>query len=310
MEHVPWVEKYRPVQFESIILDEKNKIILENMLKNKMVPNLIFYGPPGTGKTTTIINLINKFQRMYNERYKELIIHLNASDDRGIETIRNQIYTFTKSSHLFNQGTKFIILDEIDYMTKPAQNSLYNLIKEKIPNVRFCLICNYISKINKSLQNTCMLFKFNSLPKKCIHSYLSDIAKKESISNIIKKNDIDNIIVKFKSDIRSMINYMQGLTSRSVKQKILSKTEINALIDTFIKRPIKTSEKKFIDYLYLYNIEKSELVLQIFYHIIENNNFIKKDIIYFMKSILHNNIYYCNDFNKFFISKLVSLLSV
>ena len=147
MNHLPWVEKYRPDHFKDIILETHNRIILNSMLEENTIPNLLFYGPPGTGKTTTIINLIKTFQKNNNQEHKELIIHLNASDDRGIETIRNQINTFTNSTHLFNKGTKFIVLDEIDYMTKTAQTALYNLIKNNIENVRFFLICNYISKL-------------------------------------------------------------------------------------------------------------------------------------------------------------------
>ena len=95
---IPWVEKYRPNNFESIILDNNNKLIFENILNTGIFPNLLFYGPPGTGKTTTIINLINKYQYIYNDNKnntnKSLILHLNASDDRGIEIIRNNISNF------------------------------------------------------------------------------------------------------------------------------------------------------------------------------------------------------------------------
>lgn len=310
MEQVPWVEKYRPSKFESIILDENNKIILENMLKEKLIPNLLFYGPPGTGKTTTIINFINKYQLLTNEHYKELVIHLNASDDRGIDTIRNQICDFTKSSYLFNKGIKFIILDEIDYMTKTAQISLYNLMKEEIPNVRFCLICNYISKLDRSLQNICMHFKFNSLPHKDMKQFLVDITKKEQIQDNINENIIESIILKFKSDIRSMINFIQGISQNEYKPKIISKKEIETLISYFKNNTVKQSEKKMESYLYNYNIEKSELVLFILRNLIESDNIIiSKKLIKFIKCITHCNNYYLDSFNKFFISNLVSVLS-
>ena len=149
----PWIEKYRPDNFNKIILDEMNREIMLKMLETDQIPNMIFYGPPGTGKTTTIINFINDYQEVKNEKHKELVIHLNASDDRGIDIIRNKISTFTNSSYLFNKGTKFIVLDEVDYMTKSAQYALGKLIKENHPFVRFCLISNYISKIDKILQN-------------------------------------------------------------------------------------------------------------------------------------------------------------
>ena len=121
---IPWVEKYRPSIFDSIILNPINKQILTNIIKSNCFPNLLLYGPPGTGKTTTIINVINKYQETHNEVHKGLVIHLNASDERGIDIIRNQIRQFVDSDTLFIKGTKFVILDEVDYMTKHAQQSL------------------------------------------------------------------------------------------------------------------------------------------------------------------------------------------
>jgi len=123
-EIIPWVEKYRPSNFQDIVLDDMNKHILTNIVELNYFPNLLFYGPPGTGKTTTIINLINMYQERYNQKKKELVIHLNASDERGIDVIRNQINQFVNSKGLFTNGTKFIVLDEVDYMTKKCTTSV------------------------------------------------------------------------------------------------------------------------------------------------------------------------------------------
>ena len=138
----PWVEKYRPTQFEQIVLDPVNKKLLSNVVKTNQFPNLLFYGPPGTGKTTTIINLIDMYQNKFNQKRKGLKIHLNASDDRGIDIIRNQINQFVNTKTLFGSGMKFVILDEVDYMTKNAQQALRYLIQQYQSNIRFCLICN------------------------------------------------------------------------------------------------------------------------------------------------------------------------
>ena len=162
---VPWVEKYRPTQFENIVLDPLNKIILNNIIQTSFFPNLLLYGPPGTGKTTTIINLVKSYQSVLNENNKELMIHLNASDERGIDIIRNQISLFVNSKTLFNKGMKFVILDEVDYMTKNAQQALKSLIQNYSSSVRFCLICNYISKIDEGLQNEFIKLRFNQLPE-------------------------------------------------------------------------------------------------------------------------------------------------
>ena len=208
METSPWVEKYRPNKFEDIVLTPINKKILENIIKFNYFPNLLFYGPPGTGKTTTIINLINKYQETFNQKKKGLIIHLNASDDRGIDIIRNQIYQFVNTKTLFGNGMKFIILDEVDYMTKNAQQALHYLIQKYNTQIRFCLICNYISRIDSALQNEFIRLRFCQLPKNDIFYFLKNITKKENLS--ITDNQLQNIRSIFKSDIRSMINFLQS----------------------------------------------------------------------------------------------------
>lgn len=204
---VPWVEKYRPNTLESIVLTKENKIILDSIIKKNYFPNLLFYGPPGTGKTTTIINLIQNYHKNNGCDGKALKIHLNASDDRGIETIRNQINMFVKSYPLLNKGMKFVVFDEVDYMTKNAQQALRYLINEYSENVRFCLICNYITKIDDALQTELMRLKFNNLPTDLIINFLQNIVSKEKIQ--IDIHQLHYIQQMFLSDIRSMINYLQ-----------------------------------------------------------------------------------------------------
>jgi replication factor C subunit 3/5 len=207
-ESIPWIEKFRPSEFEHIVLDPLNKEILQNIINTSYFPNLLLYGPPGTGKTTTIINLINKYQEVNNEKNRGLIIHLNASDERGIDIIRNQINQFVNSKTLFTKGMKFVILDEVDYMTKNAQQALKYLLQNYSNNVRFCLICNYISRIDEGLQNEFLRLRFNQLPQEKIIEFLKNITEKEGIN--IDDSSLKKIQEIFKSDIRSMINYLQS----------------------------------------------------------------------------------------------------
>lgn len=205
---IPWVEKYRPTSFDQIVLDDINHRILKNIVETNRFPNLLLYGPPGTGKTTTIMNLINSYQERYNQVGKGLTIHLNASDERGIDIIRNQISQFVNSKALFTTGLKIVVLDEVDYMTKNAQHALKYLLQDRSTNVRFCLICNYISRIDDSLQNELLHLRFNQLPSDKITGFLSTIAEKEGVN--VSESTVKAVQRLFKSDIRSMINYLQS----------------------------------------------------------------------------------------------------
>jgi replication factor C subunit 3/5 len=180
-QNIPWVEKYRPTNFSDIVLDPMNREVFTSILTNDYFPNLLFYGPPGTGKTTTIINLINEYQKIYNQNSKGTVIHLNASDERGIDIIRNHILQFVKSKNFFEAGLKFVILDEVDYMTKNAQQALKYLLQSSSYNVRYCLICNYISKIDESLKNELICVRFNQLPKEDIYKFIKQIGDNENL---------------------------------------------------------------------------------------------------------------------------------
>ena len=204
---VPWVEKYRPAKFNDLVLTPENERVFKNIIDDDYFPNMLFYGPPGTGKTTTIINLISLYQEKHGEQNKGLTIHLNASDERGIDVIRNQISLFVNSKTLLGKGTKFIILDEVDYMTKSAQQALRYLLQCYTKSVRFCLICNYICKLDDSLQHEFMRLKFNQLPQKDILSFLREISEKENLH--ISDDSLLFIKRLYGSDMRSMVNFMQ-----------------------------------------------------------------------------------------------------
>ena len=276
----PWVEKYRPTRFEDIVLDPLNRKLLKNIVTQNKFPNLLFYGPPGTGKTTTIINLINKYQEKYDQKNKGLKIHLNASDDRGIDVIRNQINQFVNTKTLFGNGLKFVILDEVDYMTKNAQQALRYLIQQYNKNIRFVLICNYISKIDSALQNEFIRLRFCQLPKKDTYNFLHTIIEKEGLN--ITSKQINIIQKKFKSDIRSMINYIQSNhTNLNFNTDILSKKFLEKTLKN-IKKNNNTNDilnicntnnieiKDFINELLLYIInEKTDLLNQQFINSIQ-----------------------------------------
>ena len=202
----PWVEQYRPKQFQDIVLDDCNRLFFSKIMESDYIPNMIFYGPPGTGKTTTILNLIRVYQEKHGETNNGFLIHLNASDERGVDIIRSQIASFVHSNSLFKTGTKFVVLDEVDSMTKNAQQALSYMLHSKL-NVCFCLICNYISKIDDSLQTMFIKIKFNKLPKEMILNVLETIVRSEKLT--YTRQQLEYIQLLYESDIRSMINYLQ-----------------------------------------------------------------------------------------------------
>lgn len=284
-----WVEKYRPKIIEDIVLEPLNKKILENIIETIYFPNLLFYGPPGTGKTTTIINLINAYQEKVGIKNKDLIIHLNASDERGIDIIRNQINFFVNSKPLFNNGMKFVILDEVDYMTKNAQQALRYLLQSYVSNVRFCLICNYISKIDEGLQNEFIRLRFNQLPKEGIIKFLSNISRTEKLN--LSNKTLSCIQKLYKSDIRSMINFIQSnqnldneslnIICNEVWEELYSKIVNRANIEN-LNRLIQSISTN-------YNIDKKNIIKDFLNYIIKTNiNKINYEFLCFVENLIHS----------------------
>lgn len=285
IDNIPWVEKYRPTSFENIVLDKVNQTILENIIKMNMFPNLLLYGPPGTGKTTTIINLINSYQERYNQKSKDLMIHLNASDERGIEIIRNQISQFVNAKSLFTDGLKIVILDEVDYMTKNAQQALKYLLQDYRQNIRFCLICNYISRIDESLQNEFVQLRFNELPREKIQEFLTAISHSEKLD--LSDSAIISIQKLFKSDIRSMINYMQANHTyvddhKVIENKVWDKLTIE------IKKGIKYGEKQMNKISSEYNMNEKNIIKDYLNYVIAcKQDHIDSDFLEFAQFIMH-----------------------
>lgn len=323
---VPWAELFRPTKFEDIVLDPLNKQILTNIIETSYFPNLLFYGPPGTGKTTTIVNLITAYQEKLGIKNKDLIIHLNASDERGIDVIRNHISFFVNSKPLFHQGMKFIILDEVDYMTKNAQQALRYLLQSYSSHVRFCLICNYISKIDEGLQNEFLRLRFNQLPSTEIIRFLKHISDSE---NLHLSDETLTLIQKlYKSDIRSMVNYMQSNqdiiqlanTTKKVSNDSNAPVSFNPInvIDSSVWESIiqliQRKEKIENTYMYIhetsikYNIDKKNIIKDFLNYIIRTKQkMVSTDFLLFVENLLHSQtsnhtiIYYC-------ITKLSSFL--
>jgi DNA polymerase III delta prime subunit len=318
MSKIPWTEAYRPTEFDDIVLDPLNKQILKNIIESSYFPNVLFYGPPGTGKTTTIINLINSYQAKVGIKNKDLIIHLNASDERGIDIIRNQISFFVNSKPLFHGGMKFVILDEVDYMTKNAQQALKYLLQNYSSSVRFCLICNYISKIDEGLQNEFMRLRFNQLPKNDIIRFLRNIANTENL--IVSEKSLELVQKLYKSDIRSMINFMQSKQDIFKIENVKKvKNELEFIIDDNVWETITNMivNKKGINQIEIlihnisinYNIDKKNIIKDYINYIIRNKpDTICPEFLNFVENVMHSHD--CNNKTHMYysLSKLSSFI--
>jgi len=310
-EFVPFVEKYRPTLFDDIVLDPLNKQILKNIIDTSYFPNLLFYGPPGTGKTTTIINLINAYQENQNNKNKDLIIHLNASDERGIDIIRNQINHFVNSKPLFNNGMKFVILDEVDYMTKNAQQALRYLLQNYTSKVRFCLICNYISKIDEGLQNEFIRLRFNQLPREDIINFLNNISVSEGLG--LSQKTLSCIQKLYKSDIRSMINFIQS--NQNLESDSLNIIDSDIWEELLNKIIMREKLEKITSYIHTisinYNIDKKNIIKDFLNYIIKTHSkYVNSTFLNFVENLMHSQNQNNNTHINYSISRLSSLLSI
>jgi len=210
---IPWVDKHRPKKLDEIVQQEEVIKVLKESLKTGDFPHMLFYGSSGTGKTSTILSFAMELYgpKIFNQR----VIELNASDERGINVVRNKIITFAKTA-IGNADPdypcppyKIIILDEADAMTMEAQSALRTVMESLSGITRFCFICNYINQIIDPIASRCMKFRFKSIDTSTMINKLTNISKKEGFP--IGDDVIEKIVELSKGDIRCGIITLQYL---------------------------------------------------------------------------------------------------
>lgn len=244
--NLPWTEKYRPSQLEDIESNNKILFTLKTLIENDKFPHLLFYGPPGTGKTSAILACANLLYKNFIDTY---VIHLNASDERGIDVVRERIRDFCSANVLFQENKpKLVILDEADSMTLDAQLALRQIVANNTKKVRFCLICNYVNKIIPQLQSRFSKFRFKPIEHKYIINKLKFIINQENI----KCDDYSlNILAEMcHGDMRKLVNILQSIC---VRKSIINKDNIFKLLNYIKDEDIS----KIIDSLFNSSFEEN-----------------------------------------------------
>ena len=227
-----WVEKYRPTTLETYIGNETIKNKIEDYLKQGSIQNLLLHGVAGTGKTTLAKLLVKNIDCDY--------LYINASDERGIDTIREKIQPFALSMG-FND-VKIVILDEADYLTPQAQATLRNTIESCSKTTRFILTCNYLERIISPLQSRCQTFEITPPSKEEVISHLMTITREENIKCIV--SDLQNVVNTHYPDIRKIINTLQGSVVNGrikIDNSSLKNTQLGDKIVDALEKKLKLS---------------------------------------------------------------------
>ncbi|WP_220463402.1 replication factor C small subunit [Nitrosopumilus sp. b1] len=263
--HFMWVEKYRPAKLSEIV-DQKEIIgSLTSLLKNQdEMPHLLFSGSAGIGKTTAAVCIS---RQILGEHWKDYTLELNASDERGINMVRDRVKKFSRFAGLDTQiPFKIIILDEADEMTSDAQTALRRIIEDTAKYCRFILIANNISKIIAPIQSRCAVFKFTSIPEKDVIDHLKVIAKKEKLK--ADEKGLKAICDYAEGDMRHSINLLQAaaslgdITEEHVKGAAgLSKTkDVSDILKLALDGKISEARDKMVELVKVYGMSESDFL--------------------------------------------------
>ncbi|TGO91099.1 hypothetical protein BPOR_0039g00130 [Botrytis porri] len=216
---LPWVEKYRPDTLEDVSGHQDILATINKFVDTNRLPHLLLYGPPGTGKTTTILALARRIYGSKNMR--QMVLELNASDDRGIDVVREQIKTFASTKQIFASKSsttspgayKLIILDEADAMTSTAQMALRRVMEKYTANTRFCVIANYTHKLSPAQLSRCTRFRFSPLKEADIRVLVDKVILEENVQ--INAEATDALVRLSKGDMRRALNVLQACHASS-----------------------------------------------------------------------------------------------
>ncbi|MFH1365718.1 MAG: replication factor C small subunit [archaeon] len=259
-----WTEKYRPFKYSEVVGQEDIIKRVESLTNSLGIPHLLFAGPAGTGKSTLALIIVKD---LFKENWRENYLELNASDERGINVVREKVKNFARTKSLGNVPFKVIFLDEADALTPEAQQALRRTMENYSATCRFVLSCNYSSKIIDPIQSRCALFRFKLLEKKDVDKYLRRIAEKEKIS--ISPEAMEIIYEGSEGDCRRATNLLQATASISpnVSAELASTVISNAkpkdikiVLDYALSGDFQTAKDKLLDIMLKESISGQDVI--------------------------------------------------
>ena len=270
-----WAEKYRPKSLKDVINQKHVVERLKAFVKEKNVPHCLFAGSAGTGKTTCALSMATD---LFGESWRSFVLELNASDTRGIDTIRGQVKEFSRIKSLGNIPFKFIILDEADNLTSDAQQALRRTMENFTQTARFILICNYSSRIIDPIQSRCSVFRFRALSEDDQKEFIERIVKGEKLK--VTSDGVKALIELAEGDLRRISNLLQA--SAALKKSITSDViyeaasqakpkDVKEMLELALKGNFKEARKRLHDMILKQGLAGEDIIKEIHRQIYDLN---------------------------------------